>query len=208
MADAFLGEIRQFTGNFAPKYWMYCHGQLLKISDYTALFSILGDTYGGDGIKTFGLPDYKGRCNMGSGVMPGGIYKTMGMKAGNDLTYLTNAEMPPHAHPISDATVNHTLTASGGGEAKCQATHGNSVSPKGKTFAAANNRGGDTIYGDADDKLMKAGTLPVNLPVKGNITVSGHTSSVGSGGAFSNLPPYGVVDYIICIDGVYPQRSD
>jgi len=205
--DAFLGEIRLFAGNFNPKYWAYCHGQALSIDDNQALFSLIGTTYGGDGRISFKLPDLRGRLVMGSGATPGGIFKRRGSYAGNDYTVLNMSNLPPHAHPISAASVTHNLCAVGDAEVKCQATHGNTTSPEGKTFAAANDRGGDTIYGDDNDQLMKVGTVLIDMEVTGDINVSGSTSSVGSGKEFSNLPPFGVVDYIICVKGLYPSRS-
>lgn len=207
MADAFTGEIRLFSGNFAPRDWEYCHGQLLNIASYTALFSLIGDTYGGNGVTTFGLPDLRGRTLMGSGAAPGvQVHKLRGMMAGADESVLTLQTMPPHSHTITDASVTHSLTATGTANVKCSNNTGNSTSPENKTFAKTKDLGGDTIYGDGEDKQLKVGSVDLNLPVTGNILVSGHTSSVGNGLPFSNLPPYGVADYIICTDGIYPSR--
>lgn len=84
MSDPYLGEIRMFGGGFAPRNWALCNGQLLPISQNTALFSLLGTTYGGDGISSFGLPDLRGRVPMHPGSGPGLSPRTWGEKAGSE----------------------------------------------------------------------------------------------------------------------------
>lgn len=96
--DPFIGQIIMFGGNFAPRGWAFCDGQLLAISQNTALFSILGTTYGGDGRTTFGLPDLRGRVAMHAGNGPGLSDRRLGAKAGTQTTTLTVNEMPPHNH--------------------------------------------------------------------------------------------------------------
>ena len=98
MSDPFLGQIIMFGGNFAPRGWALCEGQLLPISQNTALFSILGTTYGGDGRTTFGLPDLRGRVPMGNGQGPGLTNRRLGEKSGAENVTLTSAQMPTHNH--------------------------------------------------------------------------------------------------------------
>ncbi len=108
--DPYLGTIGIFAGNFAPRGWAKCEGQLLPIASNTALFSLLGTTYGGDGRTTFGLPDLRGRAPIGmgngSGMSPVGI----GQKGGKEHTVLSIANLPPHTHNTKVAVKN------GGGE--------------------------------------------------------------------------------------------
>ncbi|MDA9773785.1 tail fiber protein [Saprospiraceae bacterium] len=92
--DPFLGEMVMFAGNFAPRGWALCDGQLLPISQYSALFSILGTTYGGDGRTTFALPDMRGRNPMHPGNGPGLTPKRLGEKSGNERTTLITANLP------------------------------------------------------------------------------------------------------------------
>jgi microcystin-dependent protein len=100
MADQFVGEIRIFGGNFAPTGWAFCHGQLLPIAQNTALFSLLGTFYGGDGKTTFGLPDLRGRFPMFWGQGPGLTDRWIGESGGSgEITLLTN-EMPAHTHTL------------------------------------------------------------------------------------------------------------
>ena len=94
-----LGEIKMFAGNFAPRGWALCQGQLISIAQNSALFSILGTTYGGNGQTTFGLPDLRGRVPVGMGQGPGLRDKFLGEIAGNETHTLLQSEMPMHVHP-------------------------------------------------------------------------------------------------------------
>ncbi len=98
MSEPFIGEIRMFAGNFAPRSWAFCDGQLLSISQNTALFSILGTTYGGDGVTTFALPDARGRVLVHQGQGPGLSNYPLGQKAGSEQSPVT---LPPHSHGIT-----------------------------------------------------------------------------------------------------------
>ena len=97
----YLGEIRMFAGNFAPSGWAKCEGQLLPIVTNTALFSLLGTTYGGDGTTTFGLPDLRGRVPLGSGTGPGLSAKNLGQRSGTETNTTSVAQMPAHNHIIN-----------------------------------------------------------------------------------------------------------
>ena len=102
--DPFLAEIRMFAGNFAPNGWFTCDGQLLPISQYTALFSLLGTTYGGNGTTTFQLPDLRGRAPIHVGQGPGlGAY-SLGQNGGVETVTLTANQMPAHNHLIGCST--------------------------------------------------------------------------------------------------------
>jgi microcystin-dependent protein len=98
MADPFIGEIKIFAGNFAPRGWALCDGQLLAISQNSALFSLLGTIYGGDGRTTFALPDMRGRIPVHGGSGPGLSNRTIGQKAGSENETLSIAQIPAHTH--------------------------------------------------------------------------------------------------------------
>ena len=100
MADPFVAEIRIFGGNFAPKGWAFCSGQLLPISQNTALFSLLGTTYGGDGVSTFALPDLQGHAPMFWGQGPGLSDRFIGEVGGESSVTLLTSEMPAHGHSL------------------------------------------------------------------------------------------------------------
>lgn len=100
----FIGEIKMVGFNFAPRDWARCDGQLLQISQHSALFALLGTQYGGDGETTFGLPDLRGRVPMHAGNGPGLPNHPIGQKAGAETTTLSLAHLPPHNHPVTIAT--------------------------------------------------------------------------------------------------------
>jgi microcystin-dependent protein len=104
MSNPFVAEVRIFTGNFAPKGWALCNGQLMPISQNTALFSLLGTTYGGDGKSTFALPDLQGSSPMQAGQGPGLSLRDLGETSGEQTVTLLQTEMPAHAHSAQGAT--------------------------------------------------------------------------------------------------------
>ena len=99
MSEPFVGEIRMFAGNFAPRGWAYCDGQLLAVSQNDALFSLLGTIYGGDGRTNFGLPDMRGRIPIHAGSGPGLSDRRLGAKSGSETTTVNVDQLPAHTHP-------------------------------------------------------------------------------------------------------------
>lgn len=113
MADPFVGEIRMFAGSFAPNGWAFCGGQLMAISQNTALFSLLGTYYGGDGKSTFALPDLRDRVPIHQGQGPGLTQRNLGEQGGSPTVTLSGAELPTHAHPVSTAAATTNQAAGG-----------------------------------------------------------------------------------------------
>ena len=105
MSEPFVGEIRMFAGNFAPRGWAFCDGQLLAVSQNDALFSLLGTIYGGDGRTTFGLPDIRGRLPIHAGSGPGLSSRKLGSKSGSEKETLTVNQLPSHRHAINATKV-------------------------------------------------------------------------------------------------------
>jgi len=177
MSEPFLGEIIMFGGNFAPRGWAFCDGQLLPISQYSALFSILGTTYGGDGRTTFGLPDLRGRLAIGPRNGPGLSDYRLGEKGGSETNTLGTHQIPSHGHTT-------TLKASSDESTLYDPTN-----------AVLTNSGArDAEYGPA-----------TNLVNMSNASiVSGNT---GGGQPVNNLQPLLAVNYIIALQGLYPPRS-
>ena len=108
MADPFVAEIRIFPFNFAPKGWAWCDGQLLPLSQNTALFSLLGTTYGGDGKSNFALPDLQGRAPMHPGQGPGLSLHDLGETGGSETVSLLESEIPGHSHAVSVSQADAT----------------------------------------------------------------------------------------------------
>lgn len=106
MSEPFVGEMRMFAGNFAPRGWAFCDGQLLAVSQNDALFSLLGTIYGGDGRTTFGLPDLRGRIPIHAGSGPGLSPRRLGAKGGAENVTLTVNQLPSHTHTMQAQTVN------------------------------------------------------------------------------------------------------
>jgi microcystin-dependent protein len=111
VSDPFLAEIKIFPFNFAPKGWAFCDGQLLPLSQNTALFSLLGTTYGGDGKSNFGLPNFQGSAPMFYGQGPGLSLHDIGEIAGSDTVSLLESEIPSHPHTLMASAHNATLDA-------------------------------------------------------------------------------------------------
>jgi microcystin-dependent protein len=118
MATPFIAEITLFAGNFAPRGWAFCDGQIMSISNNTALFSIIGTTYGGNGQTTFALPDLRGRVPIGPRQGPGLSFRNLGEVGGEESHTLTAGELAPHAHPGSGAGAQTTNNPSGAYPAK------------------------------------------------------------------------------------------
>jgi len=104
MATPFIGEIRMFAGNFAPTGWVFCNGQTLSISEYMALFALIGTTYGGDGRTTFNLPDLRSRVPVHTGTLAGGGIYIQGQTGGMETVTVATAQMPAHDHPFASTS--------------------------------------------------------------------------------------------------------
>lgn len=178
MSEPFIGMIVAFGGNFAPKGWALCQGQLLSIASNTALFSILGTTYGGNGQTNFGLPDLRGRAIVGQGQGPGMAPYTLGEMAGVENTTLTTAQMPSHSHLVS-----------------AQATAASVPSPSGSFLAEiGSGKSATPVYGPAN-----AGTAVT--------MATSMISNTGGSQPFSVLNPFTVINYIIALQGIFPSRN-
>jgi microcystin-dependent protein len=114
MSEPLLGEIKLFAGNFEPPGWLTCDGRLLAIREHTSLFEILGNSYGGDGRTTFGLPDLRGRVPMGVGAGPGLTNRTLGQKVGAESVVLDVTQLPAHDHTLRATNSSATQTQPAG----------------------------------------------------------------------------------------------
>lgn len=181
MSDAYVGEIKLFAGNFAPRGWHLCDGSLLQINTYQALFSLIGAVYGGDGVTTFALPDLRGRVPVGQGQGMGLSNYSLGAKGGSETVTLTQAHLPVHSHTWQVSTGDGTTNAPG-------------------DAMLAKPTGTDnpyTLYRAASEPGITYSAGPVDM-----------ISNAGGNLPHTNVMPSMALYYIICVtDGTYPQQN-
>ena len=168
MADPFIAEIRIFPFNFAPKGWAWCNGQLLPISQNTALFSLLGTTYGGDGKSTFALPDLEGSAPMHPGQGPGLSLHDLGESGGSDAVTLLESEIPAHSHALMANTGSANLQVPAPTRAMALSTGGNAYTNQISNLTPLNGQalapsGGDQPH----NNLMPYLTFYFNIALQG-----------------------------------------
>lgn len=182
--EPYLGNISVFAGNFAPRAWMFCQGQLLAISQYDALFALIGTTYGGDGQTTFALPDFRSRTavHMGQGV--GLSNYVLGQASGSENVTLLSSQLPTHTHQLLTFAVKQS--------ASTNAASGNN-NPQGAYPASGT---GSTVYSNAGDGTTMASYTSISA-----------TPISGSGQPVPTLQPYLAMNYIIAVEGIFPSRN-
>jgi len=177
MANPFVAEIRCFAFNFAPTGWAQCDGQLLPISQNTALFSLLGTTYGGNGRSNFGLPNLQGSVPLNAGQGPGLSLYDLGQSGGTPNVTLLQTEMPAHNHIVQSSAVNNGQVPTAAGK----------VPGRAETSGAATN-----IY------VSTAPNVNFN-PLA--------VSMYGSSQPHNNMMPTLVLNFCIAMQGVFPARG-
>lgn len=139
MSEPFVGEIRMFAGNFAPRGWAFCDGQLLAVSQNDALFSLYGTIYGGDGVTTFGLPDMRGRIPIHAGHGPGLSPRAIGSRAGTEQETVTINELPTHSHTFNGVNTPATENSPGSNETLAQSVGYDAYVPNENVTTMSNN---------------------------------------------------------------------
>jgi microcystin-dependent protein len=177
MSEPFIAEIKMFAGNFAPRGYAFCNGQLLPIAQNTALFSLVGTTYGGDGRTTFGLPNLQDRAPMHPGNGPGLTPRRLGESGGAATHTLSANELPAHGHGAADTGMAAVSSA------------GTSGTPGANKALAASPGGRSSIYREASSPLEMA------------------VASAGGGQAHENRQPYLGLNFIVALVGLYPSRN-
>ena len=187
--EPFMGEIKIFAGTFAPRGWAFCDGQTLAISENQALYSLLGITYGGDGRTTFALPDLRGRVVIGPRRQPGSTINYMvGQQGGVEKNILSIDELPTHTHQASVAL-------------NANKADGTTNDPTGNYPAA-------TVYDKARGNMSP--TLAYNTATNAEMNpnaVSITIDNTGGNEAINNVQPFLSMNYIICVNGIYPARQ-
>jgi|SRR5690606_34765752 microcystin-dependent protein len=203
MSEPFMGTVMIWAPNFAPRGWAFCQGQLLSISQNSALFSLLGVVYGGNGQTTFGLPNLQGRVPVGTGQGAGLSNYTLGQMAGTENVTLTTAQMPTHNHgatftpgetPGVNVTFNATTQSAGSNAPQANSQLGAASPPTNRIYAAG---------GSGTDVALGGVSAELSGPVQGTVAVAPN----GSSQPFSILQPYLAMNYVIALEGVFPSRN-
>jgi microcystin-dependent protein len=180
MSDQFVAEIRIFPFNFAPTGWAFCNGQLMPISQNTALFSLLGTTYGGDGKSTFALPDMVDNAPMQPGQGQGLSQRFLGQNSGSETVTLTTSEMPIHTHSmVARGTAGTTTDPQGG-------------APANMSWVAGAAFGAVRGYSSA---------VPADTAMSATLAVTGGSQP------HNNMQPYLTLSFCIALQGIFPARS-
>jgi microcystin-dependent protein len=178
--EGYVSEIRLFAPNFAPRSWAFCYGQILSISTNQALFSLLGTNYGGNGIQTFALPDFRGRAPMGTGQATSISSFVLGQVSGTNSVTASVLNLPGHTHPGKGSLAIAAYSDAG-----------DKGSPTDNSLASLAN-----LYSNkVSDTTMRPMTPVITIGTTGN-----------------NLPipiqqPYLGLNYIICLQGIFPSRN-
>ncbi|MEM8488895.1 MAG: tail fiber protein [Bacteroidota bacterium] len=205
--DPYIGQVATFGFNFCPRGWTPAQGQLLSIAQNTALFSLYGTMYGGDGRTTFALPDLRGRAVVTAGQSPGLHHYPMGARGGIETVTLSIAEMPSHNHPGTASGVSSaTATMTGTATATVAATQEKILRQSGSDSGVAERSGGTS------DGTISAPTVTVSLDnlAISSIDVNGlavTTHNVGGNQAHENRMPYLAMTSCVALVGVFPSRN-
>jgi len=179
--DEYLSVIKLFGCNFAPRGWILCQGQMMSIAQNTAVFSLLGTTFGGNGQTTFALPDLRGRSAIGQGQGPGLSSRTLGEVDGTETVTLNTTQMPAHTHLINATTAAGTTSV-----------------PTNALLAAGPKTGSGP------------NSTSLNTYASGSANTALANSTVAQSGNNQPLPimsPYLVLNYCICTQGIFPSRN-
>lgn len=186
-----IGEIRGFGGNFAPRAWAFCNGQLLSINQNQALFSILGTTYGGDGRTSFALPDLRGRVPISAGTGPGLSTHKLGQRSGQEIHTITSLEMPNHFHTANTAKVG-------------------TVTSLARDVDAEESGAEETVAGNTQTsnyaEITSTDLVPHGI-INDSTNLVVQVAPTGASQWHNNLAPYLTINWVICMFGIFPSRS-
>lgn len=181
--EPYMANVTIFAGNFAPRSWAFCNGQLLSIDVYTALYALIGTTYGGDGVTTFALPDLRGRVAIHAGQGPGLSSYVIGQQAGTESITFNTLQIPIHNHPFVSAS-----GAPGG-----NSSNGTVADPTGAVPAQL---AGSSLYSSA-----------TSGSIMGDSSCITNTVITGGNQPISIMQPFLAMNYIICTEGIFPSRN-
>jgi microcystin-dependent protein len=189
MADPFIGEIKMVAFNYAPRGYAFCSGQMMSIAQNSAMFALLGTTFGGDGVQTFGIPDYRCRLPLGMGNGPGLTPVVQGEKAGTNAVTISQTQMPTHIHPVAIPVAIPVSSA-----------------------AADTQVPGPAVVLAAAQLEDRTALVSAYVSTAANTTLAPFNTSGNTGPSGGNQPlpiqnPYLGTNYIIATQGIFPSRN-
>ncbi len=183
--EPFIGEVKILGFQFPPRGYMHCSGQTMSIAEYTALFSLIGTTYGGNGTTTFNLPDLQGRVPINQGTGPGLSDYTLGEAAGAVSATLLSSNMPAHIHTINNVKVSLKVNST--------------IADSGTAVGA--------YPGTSNTNVWAESSTPNQFMAPDIAVATGSTDVIGSSMPFSIANPYLVMNYSIAVEGIFPSRN-
>ncbi|MBX9406428.1 tail fiber protein [Pseudomonas baetica] len=194
--DVYMGTVLTFAFNYAPSGWALCNGQMMSVSQYSALFALLGTNYGGNGVQTFGLPNLQSRMPICQGTGPGLSTRVMGEISGTEAVIPTLNNLPNHTHTLAGLTATTTVQLAN----PASNPLGAPTATNAYIGASGTGPGLANIFSDAQ------GASPV--PLKGAQTaISGTITSTGNGQSMAIMNPYLVLNFSIALQGIFPSRN-
>jgi len=211
--DGTTGEIRYFAGNFEPRGWAFCAGQISAIQANTSLYSLLGTTYGGNGTTNFAYPDFRGRVAIGAGASAGLTTRNAGQTGGAESISVSVANMPTHTHTavFTPTGIPGTITASLNASAN-QATENvpgtNGANAIGLGSVVDTGNQVDPIVIHVNDSNPTVPLVGTSVAATGGTAGTGTVTNAVTGGSqpLANIKPFLALNHIICLQGVYPAR--
>lgn len=186
MSEPFIGQIQMFGFNFNPRGWAQCDGQLLPIAQNSALFSLLGTIYGGDGRTTFALPDLRGRVAIHQGSGPGLTNRTIGSRSGSERVTLNETQIPSHDHVASATSTANAVTPAGNANVAEGNVWANDAGVSSATYSSAT---ANATMGD------------------GAISTEVNVQNAGGGQSHENMQPFLTINFCIALVGLFPSRN-
>ncbi|MGR3888665.1 phage tail protein [Pseudomonas sp. 1152_12] len=194
--DVYMGTVMTFAFNYAPSGWAFCNGQMMSVSQYSALFALLGINYGGNGVQTFGLPNLQSRMPICQGTGQGLSTRVMGEVAGTEEVIPTLNNLPTHTHTLAGLTATTTVQLAN----PASNPLGAPTATNAYIGASGTGPGLANIFSDAQ------GASPV--PLKGAQTaISGTITPTGNGQSMAIMNPYLVLNFSIALQGIFPARN-
>ncbi|SMO38424.1 phage tail protein [Gracilimonas mengyeensis] len=209
--DGYVGVVKSFAGDYAPANWKFCDGSRLPIKGFEKLYAIIATRYGGDGTTYFNLPDVRGRTILGTGNGNDLAPRTLGEKGGAEKVWLTKNQLPQHTHAAAVGVSSIQAVAS----ANLQSTvlvndaDGSQITPSGNYLGKDNSASGN--YSNTKDGSSTLNENAISMAIEGNVEFidSGSAMVVKDSGlsqGHENMSPFTVLNWIICVDGEFPQR--